>query len=515
MAVAIASYFNIRIVQVVCAVIWCLLSAGIIFGFAALKPVLIDQHVYEDLCYIKVLEDSVVELPCTAQDLKLNKMFAIGAVVTNIIALPVGWVLDHYGPRVCGIIGSFFLFAGSFVYITAKQISLFDPYLIGYIFLAIGGPFVFISSFQLANTFPKYSGSILAVITGAFDSSSALFLFYRIYYQNVNSDLKLKRFFSIYLIVPAFIVLCQLFIMPSKSYKTLGAVHKLEVEGLDEDGNLPEGQDSCALIPDENECSSLLSGNAPQIQPVLSHSSRRKSTVLESYVEARLEKKTRGIFGVLHNESAANQIKSYWFILMQLFTIVTMLRINYFVATVRSQEEYLLGDPQLAAQMNSIFDVALPLGGVLSIPIIGIILDKMETYSVLLLISGLSVLIGILGLIPSFYPNLFSIMILVAFRPFYYTVVSDYCSKIFGFETFGTVYGLMICVSGCLNLFQTYLDKLTHTTFKMNPTPVNAILLATSTLISVALLGYIKTQSNRRAKLIDDALKSPSIYNST
>ncbi|QEU60031.1 hypothetical protein KDRO_C05580 [Kluyveromyces lactis] len=507
--------FDIRIIQLLCAVTWCLLSAGLIFGFAALKPVLIAQHVYEDLCYINVAEDPVVELPCTKQDLRLNKMFAVGAVVTNIAALPVGWVLDNYGPRICGIVGALFLFSGSFIYISAKHISFLDPYLTGYISLAIGGPFVFISSFQLANTFPKYSGSILAVITGAFDSSSALFLFYRIYYEKVDPDFNLKKFFTLYLVVPVFIVLCQLFIMPFESYKTLGAVHKLEVEGLDEDGNLPEGQDASMVIPDADECSSLLSGTGPQIQPVLSHGSRRKS-MLENYVEARLEKRTRGIFGVLHEKSALEQIKSYWFILMLLFTIVTMLRINYFVATVRSQEEYLLRDSKLAALMNSIFDVALPLLGILSIPIIGVILDNLETYSVLLLVCGLSVFIGIMGLIPSFYPNLLGILLLVAFRPFYYTVVSDYCSKIFGFETFGVVYGSMICVSGCLNFFQTYLDKLTHTTFNMNPTPVNVGLLATTVVISIALLGYIRTQSKRRATLIDDALRSPvATYNST
>lgn len=504
--------FDIRIVQVLCAIIWCFLSAGLIFGFAALKPVLVDQHVYEELCYKDGL---AANIPCTEQDLKLNRMFTIGAVVTNSIAFPVGWVLDHYGPRVCGLIGSLFLFLGSGCYIATNHLTFLDPYLYGYILLAIGGPFVFISSFQLANTFPKYSGSILAVITGAFDCSSALFLFYRLYYQKVDSRLNLKRFFSLYLIVPTFITFCQLTFMPSKSYKTLGAVHKLEIEGLDEDGNLPEGQDASLIIPDEGERESLLSGSAPLIQPVLSHGSRRKS-VLENYVEAKLEKKTHGVFGVLHDETALNQIKSYWFILMLLFTVITMLRINYFVATVRSQEEYLLKDPSLAATINSIFDVALPLGGVIAIPLVGILLDRVETYSVLLLATCLSITIGIFGLIPAFVPNLIGIFFLVVFRPFYYTVVSDYCSKIFGFETFGTVYGLMICIAGFMNLSQTYLDKLTHTTFKMNPTPVNICLLSATIIISVTLLLYIRFQTKKRAKLMEEIQNSStSPYSST
>lgn len=37
-------------VQVSAAVIYCLLAAGIVFGYAAIKPVLIKQGVYRDRC---------------------------------------------------------------------------------------------------------------------------------------------------------------------------------------------------------------------------------------------------------------------------------------------------------------------------------------------------------------------------------------------------------------------------------------------------------------------------------
>lgn len=39
-----------RLFQVLVAVVYCLLSAGIIFGYAALKPVLISEGVYRELC---------------------------------------------------------------------------------------------------------------------------------------------------------------------------------------------------------------------------------------------------------------------------------------------------------------------------------------------------------------------------------------------------------------------------------------------------------------------------------
>jgi hypothetical protein len=54
-----------RIAQVGIAVVYCLLAAGIVFGYAALKPVLIQQGVYRDLCTKKEVDDRVwVRLLC-------------------------------------------------------------------------------------------------------------------------------------------------------------------------------------------------------------------------------------------------------------------------------------------------------------------------------------------------------------------------------------------------------------------------------------------------------------------
>ena len=84
----------------------------------------------------------------------LNIMFTVAAVVTNVVALPVGTILDRHGPRVCGLIGSLFLVLGSTFMIVAPTVP-FDGYMPGYLFLALGGPFIFISSFQLSNCFPR------------------------------------------------------------------------------------------------------------------------------------------------------------------------------------------------------------------------------------------------------------------------------------------------------------------------------------------------------------------------
>ena len=208
-----------RILQVAIAVIYCLFSAGVVFGYAALKPVLIHEGVYREFCLR--LEVEATERTCYEQEIRLNLMFTTAAVATNVCALPVGTILDKFGPRVSGIVGAVLLAIGALLLAFANQLP-FDAYIPGYLFLALGGPFVFISSFQLSNTFPQNSGLILALLTGAFDSSSAIFLFYRLIYSASHETFTPQKFFLVYLIVPIYVLLVQIFVMPSNSYKTVG-----------------------------------------------------------------------------------------------------------------------------------------------------------------------------------------------------------------------------------------------------------------------------------------------------
>lgn len=487
---------KVRLVQVICAVLWCLFAAGPVFGFAALKPVLISQGVYHEMCPVNQLgKDTAV---CVEQDLKLNMMFTFAAVITNATALIVGRVLDTQGPRITGIIGSVILFASALLFGNGKNIHFIDAYLFGYIGLAFGGPFVFISCFQLANSFPGNSGLILAVLTGAFDSSSALFLIYRIVFQNdYVKNLTLQRFFSWYLIVPVFILVCQLSIMPSESYKTVETIVKIGETGIDETG-LPI--DSSDARYQSEEIESIERGRSRR-------SSISAKSVYEEIANEQLKAKTGGVFGVLHSRSVMEQCKTPWWYLMCLFTTIQMLRINYFVATIKSQMVYYF-DLETATIINKFFDVALPLGGIVSIPFIGLILDNAETLTTLKVLLGVTLTIGVSGIIDNQYIQYFGILLLVIYRPFYYTAVSDYCAKIFGFKTFGTVYGAMICISGLMNVFQTELDNLTHFTFEMNPTPVNLLLISCTVLFGFLMVYYVQSEEKKLKKktIIEEAI---------
>nr|CAI6683967.1 BPK_HP1_G0043880.mRNA.1.CDS.1 [Saccharomyces cerevisiae] len=96
----------------------------------------------------------------------------------------------------------------------------------------------------------------------------------------------------------------------------------------------------------------------------------------------------------------------------------------------------------------------LPLGGAVSIPFIGLLLDHTDTLSTLqYCVFWLDSKFIHLEL--NRYSTSGSLFLIIL-------------QKFFGFDTFGTVYGLLSCICGIFNMSQNLLDKWTHTTFNMN-----------------------------------------------
>jgi MFS family permease len=341
-----------------------------------------------------------------------------------VSALPVGSLLDRYGPRICGIIGSISLAAGSILMSYAFALPEFDGYLVANFFLALGGTFIFVPSFQMANAFPKYSGTIVALITGSFDASAAVFLFYRLVYEATHNKFGPDRFFLFYTIVPVLIFLCQISLLPSQSYHTVPQLeHKIE-----------KAQDFTRDIHDSDD---EIESRAELRRVRSAREDRRQSKVQilddllgdEEERQQRAEreeerKTTSAVWGVLHGQAAHKQMISPWFILITLLTVIQMLRMNYFIATIRSQYEYMLHSESEAEKINNFFDIALPIGGVICTPFIGIFLDNLSVPVTLATIVSLITVIGVLNSLPFVWAAYATVCLFVILRPLYYSAMS-------------------------------------------------------------------------------------------
>jgi hypothetical protein len=176
---------------------------------------------------------------------------------------------------------------------------------------------------------------------------------------------------------------------------------------------------------------------------------------------------------------------------------------NYFIATIREQYIYMLNSVEAATKINDFFDWALPIGGVISTPFLGALLDNVSTPGVLLILVFIITAIGIIGSIPALWAGYVNVILFVFLRPLYYSAMSDYATKVFGFATFGRVYGAIVCFSGLVNLSQTGIDALTKSTFGGNPIPVNAFLTISAFLIGTSLVIYVTVQVYRMRKMLD------------
>ncbi|KAK2865048.1 hypothetical protein FQN49_003964 [Arthroderma sp. PD_2] len=485
-----------RLAQVVVAVIYCFLSSGIIFGYAALKPALIEEGVYSHLCTKDEINQGV--RVCYHQELRLNLMFTASAIATNICALPIGAILDKYGPRFTGGLGAVLLAMGSLLFSSASHFP-YDRHLCGYILLAMGGPTVFISSFHLSNAFPKHSGLILSTLTAAFDGSSALFLLFGGIH---GTKLTLKILFLLYLFVPGLILGCQVFLMPLRPYSTVG-----ELVGHAEDILAEEMEDdriNAGLGLDSSERSLRYQQTISKIKTLLDEDDCRNITGTWNVVPGREAEQTGGtrssrvqhaknpLWGTLHALPASEQVSSLWFILLTVFAMGQFLRINYFISTLCMQYEHLLSSLALAKTLNHVFDYLLPLGGLISVPFIGLFLDYATLPVILLSLVAMTTIIGIAGCIPhSLAMGYINIILFTLYRPYFYTVVSDYAAKIFGFQTFGKVYGLIIFAASMGSFFQTPLEMMTLNEYDGDPIPVNILMTAGTFLAGGVLVLFV------------------------
>lgn len=300
----------------------------------------------------------------------------------------------------------------------------FDGYLAGNILLSLGGTFVFVSSFQLANAFPRFSGIIVALITGAFDASAAIFLFYRMAYEATGGSFSVERFFFGFLAVPILILVAELTYMPPHSYHTLPELEIKIERALDQSRDV---YDSDGDLSDAGDLNKRISNRAGRRMAMLGRIEELAGDVDQREERVRSKEEcleTSGVWGVLHGLPAHRQMLSPWFILLLLLTVLQMLRMNFFIATLRAQYTFMLGSDLKAELINHFFDAALPIGGVFSTPLIGVLLNNLSVPTTFSILSACIFALGIFNCLPCTWAAYATVTVFVIFRPLYYSAMS-------------------------------------------------------------------------------------------
>ena len=362
--------------------------------------------------------------PCEAQNIRLNLFFVVASITANMGSLLAGATLDRYGRRFCWIISSGLLAIATLLMALSFTIPDFPGLIAGNILFALGGTYLFVPSFELANSFPKHSGLIVALVTGAFDASAAVFLFYRVAYEKSEGTFSPARFFFLYLIVPFFILTTELLLMPTNAYDTVPELEKKIEIAQDPSGDVHSSDHE---ISDDEELARVQSARAgrrqerlEQIEEFFGDAEQREERVK---AEEGIQQAS-GVWGVLHGMPFHKQMRTPWYILILALTATQMFRMNYFIATIRSQYKYMLGSEDQAEDINHFFDAALPIGGIIATPFIGLLLNNLSVAMIAGLLTLFIITIGVLNCIPALWAGYATVLVFVLFRPLYYSAIS-------------------------------------------------------------------------------------------
>ncbi|XP_055015105.1 equilibrative nucleobase transporter 1-like isoform X2 [Boleophthalmus pectinirostris] len=431
----------------------CLCFAGAVFGWASLVIVLRREGYFSSLCVnttsvratgLNRTEDSerlnfssagvnnTHPLECSEQDEHFSLVFTITSFASNFLSFPSGFLFDWVGTtvaRLCAI--CIFTLGTLMVAFSAPALSvLLFPALS---LMGVAGRMYLMTNMQVGNLFGARRSTVITVYTGAFGSSSLLFLVIKLLYE---AGVPLYSSFLFLSACSAFLVFRTLFLLPLKRIPYPVPEHYTY-------GIICCNSNTVMLGQNEANNNSHMT---------LSETSADDNTCLNEL-------------------SFCQCVRSSFFFWHLLWLSVIQLRHYLFIGTLNPMLQRLSEhDQSVVSQYSNAFAVT-QLCGVLCAPWNGLIMDryraKLKSAGLgeceadlraamlsLTLTSLFCVLFSVCAMIPVLQLQYFTFFLQVLNRAFYTGSDAAFIHVIFPSCHFGKLYGLIKGLSALLSLLQ-------------------------------------------------------------
>lgn len=428
-----------------------LLTAGIVFGWASLLPVL--------------REEGVDYAPG-----EFSRIFTFGAVGNYVSTLAFGLILDHYGPKWTAIVASVLFSVGC---VLCHLHHSYYCLLFGFGLLGFSGPGIQMPTLHLANLFSSSSslssaddendsetnaaggaggdgdggGAIyMSAQAAAFDGGTAIFALIRFAHQQY--DINTSTFFMLYLIIPCWVLVTALYAWPDEVIANpTSHAATATATGVSSSDSPYFGPGSPYLTPKVNRLRRLQSKKQDHVTATASVTTTASATATDTATTASTSTS-------LYDAPLQVVLKhsSFWF--LAFWVSVHILKLNFVVATINDQ----LNDAMNMDDAQSLigtFGAMLPFGFVI-LPVIAWLLQKSTVWAFQLTnIFGL-----VYGLILVYFASTPWLLKWVVFpviatsRQMVYSTIFHQIGVTFGFANYGVLLGLTNILVSAFSIIQ-------------------------------------------------------------